>query len=72
MVPDLVQLREECMSRDMHEANPPLGAGMGALNARARRLVSMGAMPWFGLSIDGGCVAWWCIDQRSNAWHYMA
>ena len=58
MVSDLVQLREGCMSCDMHEVDPPIGAGTGALNARARRLVSMGAMSWFGVSIDGGCVAW--------------
>ena len=46
------------MSCDMHEEDPPLGAGTGALNACAHRLLTMGAMPWFGSSIDDGCVAW--------------
>ena len=54
----LAWLREGCMSCDMHEEDPPLGAGTGALNACAHRLLTMGAMPWFGSSIDDGCVAW--------------
>ena len=29
----------------MHESDPPFSAGTGALNARAHRLVTKGAMP---------------------------
>ena len=46
------------MSCDMHEEDPPPGAGTGALNVYAHRLLTMGAMPWSGSSVDDGCVAW--------------
>ena len=48
--PGLARLREGCIGCGMHETGPPLGAGMGALNALAHRWVTMGAMSWSRLT----------------------
>ena len=60
------------MGCNMHESDPPPYDSMRALSARAYRLVTMNTMSWYRLSIDGGCMAWWCMNQKSNAWLCMA
>ena len=55
------------MGSDKHESDPPPCVSTRALDACAHRLVTMSKMPWFIRLVDGGCMAWWCMDQKSKS-----